>query len=85
MFHSVLCNSQQLCCEVLSDLWCFFDIMLVAADMQRRLKAAQGKIEELETELQRANKEITDLQKQLKLLQDQRDKLLALQVAVVMV
>jgi|SouAtlMetagenome_1021521.scaffolds.fasta_scaffold209065_1 predicted nucleic acid-binding Zn-ribbon protein len=51
--------------------------------MQRRLKAAQGRIEELEEQLQRANKEITDLQKQLKLLQDQRDKLLALQVAVV--
>jgi flagellar biosynthesis chaperone FliJ len=56
---------------------------LVAADMQRRLKAEQTKVEELTDQLDKAMKEISDLMKQLKMLQNQRDKLLALQVAVV--
>ena len=50
------------------------------ADMQRRLKMAMSKIEELKDELNKANKEITHMHKETKLLQDQRDKLLALQV-----
>lgn len=51
--------------------------------MQRRLTAEQTKVEELTDQLDKAMKEISDLMKQLKMLQNQRDKLLALQVAVV--
>lgn len=50
-----------------------------SADLQHKLKGALARIEEMEDELRREKLEVKDLMKQIKLLEDQRDKLLSLQ------
>jgi septal ring factor EnvC (AmiA/AmiB activator) len=49
------------------------------SDVEKKLRESLSTIDELKSDLYRANKEIKELQKQVIGLQEQRDKLLALQ------
>jgi septal ring factor EnvC (AmiA/AmiB activator) len=49
------------------------------SDVEKKLRESLSTIDELKSDLYRANKEVKELQKQVIGLQEQRDKLLALQ------
>ena len=53
--------------------------MNALSDVEKKLRESLSTIDELKSDLYRANKEIKELQKQVIGLQEQRDKLLALQ------